>query len=339
MKPFHYIAILLVLLSMVFFAIKGRKNQTLDSSETGFALPDTNDITQIKIIDQDTRKVSLNRQSSTQWQVNGKYPARPDAVSNLLYTIAKLQIIRPVPNSSLQNVMEEFKNPPKTVEIYLNDKHDVPAKKYFLGSPPPNLNGTTALMNNAARPYVIGIPTVQGHLLSRYFTREEVWRDRDIFNYNANDIATVRVDYTKEPQHSFELIRSKNGEIAVEPLYAQYKKSQAQIKQAAIDSLLQRLGNTQAESFENAYPNLDSLENAMPYCRLTVKTQQGETNQIVIMYAPVNPHTKQQSDNSGKPMDYDSDRYLAFIHQGKDLALIQRYVFTPLLRKYDDLVQ
>lgn len=335
-KNLLYLITLLILAGLAFWATKTGKNlQTTSKSETAFAFKDTAAIQQIRITDRDTRKVLLQKQPNGSWVVNEKqYPARKDGIAQLLKAIGKLQVLSPAAYAAQPKIMESLKNPSKTVEIF-TDNLQQPAHKFYIGPSGPEGNGNYALIEGRQRPYIITIPAFEGQIIPIFFTQEMTWRDRTIFNYTANQITAVKIDYTQAPAHSFEIKNNGNNQYSIAPLNETYKVETPSNTQK-IEEYLNLFVNRQAEAFMNDYPNLDSLEKATPYCRLTLTTKDGNSNQIVIFTAPVTPRTKLQSSADGKPMKYDIDRYFAFINQGHDLTIIQTFIFGPLFKKYTD---
>lgn len=339
MKTYHYLLLLLLLTIGAVFAMRSRNNQTTQAADTRFAFKDTADITRIHILDRDGRKANLVRQANGKWRVNDRVNARQDAVNILLSTIYKVFVIKPVPNTALENALNSCENPAKTVEIY-TDNPDQAAQRYYIGAPAPNKMGTYMLLDGSERPYIVGIPAFEGYLLPRYFTHEEQWRDRTVFNYAPDQVAWIKADYHNTPQHSFLLTVKDNAknEYSIEPLDPKYKRI-GNPQAMAIDSLLWSLGNKEIEAYANDYPKLDSLEKAQPICHYTVAGKDGTQHTAIIFLAPITRRAKQQSDGRGNLLQFDNERYFAFVNEGKDLAIMQRYVFDNVLKTYGDLVK
>lgn len=339
MKTYHYLAILVLLAIAAFFAVRSRNPQTLDAADTQFAWKDTAAITKIFIRDRDGRTATLARQSKDTWTVNGGSKARQDGIATLLSTIYKVFVVKPVPNTAYDNVMESFKNPAKTIEIYTNNPNKV-ARKYDIGAAVPNKGGTYMLLDGSQQPYIVSIPAFEGYLLPHYFTQLEQWRSRTVFDYQPDQVAWIKADYHAQPEHSF-LLRVNNNaknDYTISPLDPKYDLKGSP-RGTAIDSLLWSLSNKEVETYLNDYPKLDSLEKAQPYCHYTVSGKDGSTHTMIVFLAPITRRAKQQSDGKGKLIQFDNERYFAFVNEGKDLAMIQRYVFDNILKKYGDLVK
>lgn len=334
-RNYSYILALLLLGFLAFWAIKNGKNiKTLGNAETAFAFKDTADIQQIKITDRETRKVLLQKQLDGKWRVNEQYAARKDGIAQLLKTLYKLQVVSPSAHAAKAKVLEALKNPLRTVEIFTDNPQE-PARTIYIGSSGPDGKGNYALIKGQDNPYVVSLPAFEGQITPVFFTQEMTWRDRTVFDYTADQIGSVRMDYTQMPQYSFEIRNMGSGRYNIAPLNEAYKMD-ATPNVDEIAKYMNAFGNKQSEAFLNDYPQLDSLEKATPYCRLTVKTKDGQSNQVIIFTAPVTARSKAQSDAAGRPMKYDIDRYFAFINEGHDLVIIQTFVFGQLFKKYSD---
>jgi hypothetical protein len=50
---------------------------------------------------------------------------------------------------------------------------------------------------------------------------------------------------------------------------------------------------------------------------------------------PTTERTKTQYDPMGNKVQFDSDKFIALVNEGKDYALIQYYVFGKYFKRYD----
>ena len=91
-----------------------------------------------------------------------------------------------------------------------------------------------------------------------------------------------------------------------------------------------------SEAYENEYPYIDSIRTSKAFCKLKITAKNGKTKQLNIHHRDVNKRTKKQVDVNGVAMDYDSDRYFAFIEGQDDMFLIQDYVFGKVFKHFSD---
>ncbi len=338
MKRYHYLLLLLVLALGAAWLALSRNSQTLSAADTRFALKDTAAITKIFIRDRDGRTATLQREAIGKWLVNGTGEARHDGIDNLLSTIYKVFVVKPVARAAYDNVMSSFKDPAKTVEIYTHNANK-PARKYHI-CPAPN-KATYMLLDGSTEPYLVGVPAFEGSLLQRYFTHAEQWHNRTVFDYAPDQVAWIKADYRLNPEKSFLLHVQDNAknEYTITTLDPKYARATAQPNRLAIDSLLWSLKDKAVESYVNDYPKLDSLEKAKPYCHYSIGGKDGSTHTMIVFLAPITRRAKQQSDGKGNLLQFDNERYFAFVQQGKALAIIQRYVFDEVLKSYADLVE
>ena len=73
-----------------------------------------------------------------------------------------------------------------------------------------------------------------------------------------------------------------------------------------------------------------------PYCVFTVTEKDNSINKARLFRMPASKRSKMQYDEKGNEMAYDIDHFHAAIHDDKDFAIVQYYVFGRLLRSYQD---
>lgn len=337
-KSLSYLIILAAIIGIAAFMYFTQKTNTLDNSSL-FAIADTASITRVLIEGDDGRKINLTKVSPNYWKLNERHKARPDAIETLLNTIKKIRVRFPVGNASYDNVMKTFEKPLKTVSIYTKENPETPIKKYMLGGITQDKAGTYMLLEGSSSPYVVGVLGMEGHLLTRYFTMVEEWRDRLIFDYEANQIASIKAEYPYHPAYSFQLTVEETKGATVVPLE---KEGEALAKttpnQSTIQEYLQSFEKLYAEAFENGHVKIDSVKTSKPFCKMTITNKGGKKKEMIVHYVPINKRSKLQFFEDGSPVPFDVDRYLAFINKGNDLVMIQRYVFEKVFKKYKDFL-
>ena len=310
---------------------------TLDKAETAFAVEDTARVNLVEIKDNEGRTIILERVNEGYWNVSNtafKFRARPDAVKTLLSTVKRMRVAHPVNKSALPHVQKQLENPVRTVKVYTDKLSETPAKTYRIAGNAPENKGTIIQLDNGKQPYVVNIPGMQGHLLPRFVTIYETWRDRNLFRYNPQNIASVKVTYPANPQASFLLDAANPEAITLTSLSDRNSGGKPLVKQVVNDYLANfRLVNL--EAFQNDYPRIDSVRQSTPYCNITVTDRKGNVKRAVVHHMPVNKRSKLQTDRHGNPILYDVDRLFAFVNNG-DFAIIQRYHCGWMFKSYDD---
>ena len=152
--------------------------------------------------DRQGKSVLLERKSSAEWKVNGKFRARQDLINTLLYTMKSLEVRSPVGKNLYNQTMKLLSANSVKVEIYSNQEL---IKTYYVGHPSMDNMGTFMYLEGSSVPFIMCIPGFNGYLTTRYFINETDWRSKTIFNYNPQMIEKVEERDLIYPDSSFTL--------------------------------------------------------------------------------------------------------------------------------------
>ena len=332
-KTLLYLLILIVILLAAWFGINSLETNTLNKTTTAFTLEDTAAVTKIILEDNEGRKLQLDKQGDW-WQVNRGYKARPDGVSRILETLMKLKVKYPVGKDAYESVMQTFEKPVRRVSIFKEDSTEA-AKVYLLGGAPHTRKGTYMMLEGTDDPYVVHLLGHDGHLMTRFFTIPETWRDRMIMSYPAKDIESVRVEYPHFQESSFE-VKAVADSFTVASLDDKVKTNPTdELNKPAVLQFLNSFEDLYLEGYENGYPRIDSVRASKPFAKLNITSRTGNKRELIVHYMPLNRRSKLQLDKRGKEMPFDVDRYFAFINDGKDFVLIQRRSFEGIFKRFE----
>lgn len=327
------IAIILVILlgSLSFWFIVNKHPGTIKENLKDFAVQDTSSINKIFLADKKGREITLERKAPGQWTVNGKYNARMDAIQTLLYTINKVDVKEPVGKKAQDNVVKRLAAKAIRCEIYQNNKL---TKAYYVGTETQDQTGTYMIlidlntMQPAEKPFVTYIPGFEGYLTTRYFTEEIGWRDRGVFQYNPNDIKSIKVEVPFKPEYGYEIVVKGNNDYEVKNI----SKNQLlnNMDTLAVKQYLSYFQNIIFESFEVDLKEdqLDSVLRSQPLNIITVIDNSGKRNKIKL-FARANK--KGAVADNGKPFEFDPDRMDALLDNGKDFVIVQYLTFGKLM--------
>ncbi len=195
----------------------GSQRQTSDTlaEDFRFKVEDTSQIERILITDKNGEQVDLKRSESS-WMVNNTYPARNNAIRNLMDAIARVDLQYIPTSAAIKTMKTDLAR--QGIKVDILGKHDEILKSYHVGGATPDERGTFMLMDGADQPAVTGIPGWEGALRSRYVMRRVEWRSRMIFQYNPDKISRLSVDYPKQQKEAFEIIKTEK-DFHVDPLY------------------------------------------------------------------------------------------------------------------------
>lgn len=334
-----YIPYVVIIISLAFAAIWFIKNQskgTINEREGDFAVKDSKDIFKIILTDTEKNKVELTNSNGV-WMVNGKYAAREDLSKQLLDAITRVTSLCPVPTAAHDNVIREMLALHVQVEIF--DVKDNLMKSYLVGGPSIDGQNTYMLLEMdgvpAARPHMAYIPGFKGYLTPRFSTDEENWRTRVLFNYTEEEIKSLSIEYPSDEKKSFVISSIAKDSFVLSPLDEKFRINNS-YQQKFIKQYLGFYSSISIEAFDNNYSKRDSVMKTTPYCTITITENDNSVNKVNLFYMPVSKRSKTQFDPKGNEMTYDIDHYYASIHNEKDFAIVQYYVFGKLLRSYSD---
>lgn len=320
------IVILLALLSLYFLLFKSGFS-TIGEKDSDFAVKDTGSITKIFIANKNNQSVTLTRVSKGRWMVNNHYIARPDCINTLLYTINMVTVKNIIDPRSWNTVIKNLSAVAIKVEIYEGDKR---VKVYYVGQETADELGTYMLLANARteenykQPYVTYIPGFDGYLTTRYFIKEEDWRDRTIFQYYPYDLKSVSVEYPGADSSFRITIAGKNQFMLDNPITNQKARS------FDTTAIKQYLTYYQSVSWEVTAPTIkmDSIINSPPYAVIRVEDAKGKVTILKLFHRKA---SVEQQQKYGIDYKYDPDRLFALINN-KDFVLVQFFVFGKILQ-------
>lgn len=294
-------------------------------SQTSFAISDTASIGKIFIADRAGNSATLSR-TGNGWIVNGKYPAREDAVATLLKTFKNVYIQRPVPKEAQEQVNRVMAGASNKVEIY--DRNDKWIKTWYVGHATMDKKGTYMLLESpkggrSTAPFIMDLRGFIGMLNTRFFTNENEWRSVGILRYPDMNLQEIEVFYPNDPTSSFKIEYNGGNDIA---LYDMPENQRVQNFDTAIvkDYML----NFKLASFENYKTGLsqtveDSIAASTPFQIIRVKDANQEREIKLWVKAP--PEGALEEDQV-TPAVMDKERVYATCNDG-EMALAQRYAW------------
>ena len=213
MKRTYYITVLFLLFILAIYFFYRKSDTTLSREFSDFAIEDTSTVDRIFIADHSGGRAELRRSHKGGWIVNGKYKARQDGIDQILDMVSRVRVKEPVSTGMSNTIVRDMAAHSIKVELYTGDEK--PAKIYYIGNSTPDHQGTYMLLEvggkKSDRPFVTHIRGFAGFLTPRFFTDMNLWRDRTIFNLEADSIASVAITYSEKAEHSFRLTTDGNS--------------------------------------------------------------------------------------------------------------------------------
>jgi hypothetical protein len=326
-------AVIVVLLgSITFWLVLNNKKGTIKETLRDFAVQDTASITKIFLADKQGKQVTLQRNPSGTWMVSGKFIARPDVLQSLLYTIKNVTVKSPVGKNAQDNIIKNLSGAAVRCEIYAGEQL---IKAYYVGTETQDQTGTYMILMDpetlkpSAKPFITAIDGFEGYLTSRYSTDEKEWRDLTIYNYQPDHIKSVRMEVPFNPEFGYELLVNGNNDYELKSVTTQ--KMLPAPDTLAVKQYLSYFQKLSFETFEDELTEkqIDSIKNSKPINIITVTDQERKSN--TVKFFARSPKIKEQKDVNGKEIPYDQERMDALINDGKDLVVVQYYVFGKVM--------
>ncbi|MFK7980481.1 MAG: hypothetical protein AB8G86_10895 [Saprospiraceae bacterium] len=302
---------------------------TLLTEARNFAVADIDQVHKIFIADRNGKNITLERQKN-HWQLNGKHRANPNAVSTLLNTIQKLKIKYTPPRTAIKNIINDIATNNIKVEIYNRSGEKI--KGYYVGGVTNDELGTHMIKEDEEEPFVTYVPGFEGSLRVRYMTDEINWRDKAIFQERLSAIQSVSIEYPKQKNKSFKLVRNGKS-FDLMPFYENTAKINRPLAKGQIEKYLIGYERLVAENFANHYQERDSIEQLLPFSIIRLKTANAEEK--VVKLHPILKKSK-----TGQILLSDEgtgivEKYFADV-DGADFMLIQHLVFGKILWGYEN---
>jgi hypothetical protein len=202
------ILLLVLLVAIGIFVVAKNKRKTLTGDDSDFAVPDTASIDKLFLANKLGATALLEKNKEGIWMINGKFPARKDAVKLLLVTFMRTQIKFPAPQASQENLLKKIASAGVKCEIYQKGKL---SKTWYLGHETQDLRGTYCLLQSADNDkpfntvYAIEIPGFIGTVVPRFFISEADWREKNVMSLTPDKIKNVTLNLAGFPDSSFSI--------------------------------------------------------------------------------------------------------------------------------------
>ena len=290
-----------------------------DEGAYDFAIKDTSEITSFVIWDNSPDTAVISR-ASGRWMVNDQYLARKEAADLLCETMLRMTLKNYPMETAVPNIMKQMAVYGKRVEVYAGDKL---IKKFTIGTETKDMLGTYMLMDGYEQPVAMHMLGFNGYLSSRFFIREDLWRERSVFP-SDEAIQSVQVTYPDSTYASF--IVMKDGERMMTPMsWGQYNEMRGQ-------SVFQAVRQVKYEGMlletDPVWSKLDSIQSSIPVISVKVQYADGQTAELNCHHVPGGEDIIAAD---GTKLLWDTDRFYAFLPDGR-AVLVQRYGLQHLLK-------
>lgn len=314
--------LIIALIAAIAFFVYQQTTNTIKVALRDFPIEQVEAIQKIYFADRHGGEVSLSK-TNEGWLINNRYLARENAVSLLLNTMQKLRVKNPVAESMHNNVVKSLATNSVKVEIYTDDLSQA-SKVYYVGSEANNHLGSYMILENSSKAFVMHLPGSNGFLAPKYNidgsrVNSDLWRDREIYQYEAKNIQSITITHHEENPKSFTIAREDS-------IFTISNKNEKSIIPSAVAAAyFEAFSSVYCEGFMNTFSKKDSILNSQAFHTIQIVANNKETVLHTFHKKPRNI----KLDANGKPRKWDIDRLYA--QKDNDLLLIQFQTFNPLL--------
>ena len=332
MKKNKFLVLALVALIFVtVFVLLKNKRKTLSGNDDDFAVPDTASIDKIFIANKKGATALLEKKDGL-WLINGKYPARKDAVELLLVTFMRTQIKYPAPQASQENLLKNIASNGTKCEIYQNGKL---SKTWYVGHETQDLRGTYCLLQGAdnERPfdkvYAIEIPGFIGTIVPRFFFAEAEWREKKVLSLTPDKIKSVTLVMPNFPDTSYTINVYGLHKFDITTLSG--KKIQP-FDTAAVQQYLSYFMNLYVEYWcTNSFlPEIDSVRKTNHFLQISITDINNQTDTYKFYHKP--PMEGHLLDEKGNKLPFDPENMYMKFKGDAEFARVSAYAWGKLFQ-------
>lgn len=258
-------------------------NSNSDTSKTSLATSDRDfgfpkdQIGKITVQKVDRPLQTFTKKKGGIWYLNDKYKVSQFSIPYLLKSVSDISIHNIPPKSATKNILKDMERTALQVKVFDLDGNEM--RSYKVGLESYDDKGTVFLMDGSSQPYNMYLKGFDGNLRSRFYQPIDKWRDKEIFQYDPNDIAEIGVKYHKDQKESFKLTVG-GSEIKVEPLSNFIKPSEKEVNQDVARAYLSTFTRIYAEDYDNQNVRRDSISALIPFATIAVMDKSGHINEV-----------------------------------------------------------
>jgi hypothetical protein len=334
-----------IILTIVLIAIavlliwNNRYLTTLRGDSADFMVWDTASITKVYISDRMDNETLLERHDNG-WSLNHDYKAHPKKIDQLLYTLYKVRVKMPVSRASHDHIIAQMASRSYKVEVYqivprinLFNKiklfyHEKRTKVFYVGDATQDSSGTFMLREGADQAYIVYIPGFRGYISTRFTAQPDDWRDHTVFHDAMGDIQSVTLEFGGHPELDFRVDNVGKHQFKLTRLADQKELPFDTLK---VINLLSSFGDLRFEALLNTtmtQHRMDSIKNSPYLHKLTLVNKDGETKEMKTFMKRVQLRLGIPEEQH----EFDPDRLYGLVNDGRDLVLIQHYIFDKVLK-------
>jgi hypothetical protein len=337
-----FIIITIVLIAIAgLLAVNNSYLTTIRDEAADFSVWDTASVTKIYLADRENNETLLERQSDG-WTLNEEYRAHSKKINQILYTLFKVRIRMPVSIASHDNIIADMASGSTKVEVYQNVPrinifnkiklfyHEKLTKVFYVGDATRDNSGTFMLKEGAKKAYIVYIPGFRGFISTRFTANPDDWRDHTIYHETLADIQSLTMEFGDNPDYSFRVDNTGKHNYKMTRLA---DNANVEFDTLKVINLLSSFSDLRFEALmNNVLPQkrIDSIVSSPFLNKITLVTKDGKTQEMKTFKKKLQLSATDPTPES--EIEIDNDRMYGLVNNGKDLVLIQYYIFDKVLK-------
>lgn len=328
-RPIKIFLLLIILATLIYWAMSSKLWSNIKSDGTDFAVADTASVTKLFLANKRGQQVTLEKNEAGVWMVNQEIVADIQKINLIKATLHDLKVRNPLSESEFNTVVARLASDAVKTEVYAGKKL---IKTLYIGQATADGTGTFMMLENASTPYVIHIPGFIGYLSPRFSANPIKWKDKKIFNFKAEEIHSIQVNYPANPALSFKV---SNGTV---PEVMDFNGKQVKSDLNFVKYYLASFHPLSIEAYDEDIPQaqVDSIRNTTAFCIVTVLTNKNISRKLTVHLKGIDKRTKERYNEEGKELDYDYDKYFGFVDDEKEVVYVQQYNFGRVFKTIHD---
>jgi hypothetical protein len=315
------IRILFVFVFGLVIASCGSRSNTFKGKDNEFKIKDTASIDKIFLANKSNQSVLLTKEGK-KWMVNGEFEARGDMMENILACIRNVEVKQYVPKTAIDHEMKLLSVSATKVEIYIKGAL---YKVYFVGGPTQDHFGTYMVMEGSETPYICYMPGHRGYLSNFYTPLKDEWRSRQIFHYQLEEIATIKTEFYREPENSWEITNVDNQHFKLKSLAT--NQFVGPFDTGTVKAIVREFKALGFEAFVTVPASrMDSVKTKYPLYKITVTDRSGKKRWVDLYEIPMPPGVYTMD---GREAKVDVDNMYGIV-DGTTNTLCQYYTYDPI---------
>ncbi|HWZ21194.1 MAG TPA: DUF4340 domain-containing protein [Cytophagaceae bacterium] len=151
-------------------------------------------------------KTTVLTKDLIQWEVNGKYKARPNLIQLMIVGLSKAEVKRSVAEENKKKVIEFLKQ--KGIRVKAEGANW--SKNFLIYTNENDANSSYYLEEGSSEPYIVYVPGFSGDMANLFKMDELDWRSKALFISTPVSLQKIKVSYPAYKTSNVEILWNAN---------------------------------------------------------------------------------------------------------------------------------